>query len=62
MYVCVCNAVTDHDIRQAVEQGAHSLDALREQLNVATCCGQCVGCARRCLHQALADPQPQRLV
>ncbi|MDJ0871533.1 MAG: (2Fe-2S)-binding protein [Gammaproteobacteria bacterium] len=61
MYVCICNAVTDRDIREAVQQGALSLKALREQLQVATCCGRCAGCARRCLHQALADPQQQAL-
>ncbi len=39
MYVCVCNAVTDKDIIQAAEKDASSLSDLREELNVATCCG-----------------------
>ncbi len=55
MYVCVCNAVTDRDIREAAEQGADTLEALSERLKVATCCGRCADCARRVLHQAMAD-------
>ena len=55
MYVCVCNAVTDNDIRGAVEQGADTLEALSERLKVATCCGRCADCARHVLHQAMAD-------
>ena len=51
MYVCVCNAVTDKDIIQAAEKGACSLRDLREELNVATCCGRCATCARGLLRQ-----------
>lgn len=41
MYVCICNAVTDHRIREAVSQGADTFEALRERLDVSTCCGCC---------------------
>ncbi|MEM7281283.1 MAG: bacterioferritin-associated ferredoxin [Pseudomonadota bacterium] len=41
MYVCICNGITDKQIRRAVEDGAQSLQELREQLGVAGCCGQC---------------------
>ena len=55
MYVCVCNAVTDKDIREAAKQGADTLEALSKQLKVATCCGRCADCARRVLHEAMID-------
>ncbi|MGD8208114.1 MAG: (2Fe-2S)-binding protein [Chromatiales bacterium] len=55
MYVCVCNAVTDRDICAAAARGACSLEALGEELKVATCCGRCADCARRVLAEALAD-------
>jgi bacterioferritin-associated ferredoxin len=51
MYVCVCNAVTDKDIIQAAENGASSLKDLRNELNVATCCGRCATCAKGLLRQ-----------
>lgn len=54
MYVCVCNAVTDSQIRQAVEQGARSLRDLREGLGVGTCCGRCAPCASGLLRSEAA--------
>lgn len=41
MYVCICNNVTDREIRAAVSKGANSLEALSQQLKVATGCGRC---------------------
>ena len=54
MYVCVCNAVTDREIRGAVKLGARSLGDLQDTLGVATCCGRCVDCACAVLHESLA--------
>ncbi len=55
MYVCVCNAVTERHIDQAVRDGATSLRELRERLGVAGCCGRCATCARDCLRSALEE-------
>lgn len=55
MYVCVCNQVTDHEIRRAVDDGADSMTVLQSTLKVATCCGRCHDCAKRVMNQALAD-------
>lgn len=52
MYVCVCNAVTDKQIREAVSEGACSLQDLSDQLKVATCCGRCAGCAQQLLSES----------
>ncbi len=41
MYVCVCNGVTDSQIRNACALGAHSIECLQKELNVGTCCGRC---------------------
>lgn len=41
MYVCLCNSVTDHDIRSAITEGCRSVPALCARLGVATRCGQC---------------------
>ena len=55
MYVCVCNAITDREIRGAAELGARTLEDLSATLGVATCCRKCSDCARQCLADALAD-------
>lgn len=56
MYVCVCNRVTDTQIRDAAERGVASLDDLCRQLKVASCCGRCRECARQVFESAVADP------
>ncbi|EGV34776.1 (2Fe-2S)-binding protein [Neisseria weaveri] len=41
MFVCICNAITDHQIKETIAAGASSLSDLQAQLGVATCCGCC---------------------
>lgn len=55
MYVCVCNRVTDSQILDAADRGATTLEALGEQLRVATCCGRCAECAHALLAQRVDD-------
>lgn len=55
MYVCLCRAVTDRQIRESVENGANSFREVREELDVGTCCGRCVPEARELIDQALAE-------
>ena len=53
MYICVCNAVTDSDIKRAVENGANSMQHLKSSLGVSTNCGSCSCDAKRCLNDVL---------
>lgn len=55
MIVCVCNNISDREIRQAVDLGLSSMDELQRDLGVATCCGQCADCALQVLDAHLAD-------
>jgi len=52
MYVCVCQAVTDTQIREAAEGGARTLNDLRRQLGIISECGRCASCAHECLRKA----------
>ena len=45
MIVCVCRRISDHQIRQAVRDGAQTLECLQSGLGVATQCGRCAECA-----------------
>lgn len=56
MFVCVCNKVTDHQIREACDRGCNSLQSLKDELKVATCCGRCQDCA----HSLLRSCQMER--
>lgn len=52
MYVCICQAVTDRQIREAALGGARTLKDLRRDLGVTRDCGVCASCARGCLESA----------
>ena len=41
MFVCICNAITDRQIKETVSAGANSLTDLESQLGVGDCCGCC---------------------
>lgn len=53
MYVCICRAVSDKRIAQAVGQGATTLKDLRERTGLGTCCGKCVPQAYALLRDTL---------
>lgn len=53
MYVCLCKAVTDHQIRDAVREGKRSYVALCRELELARQCGRCGLEARRVFRDAL---------
>ncbi|MGH8220418.1 MAG: (2Fe-2S)-binding protein [Steroidobacteraceae bacterium] len=54
MYVCVCNAVTDREIRAALEEGATSLSEVQSALPVGMCCGRCEHVARSVVDEYLS--------
>jgi bacterioferritin-associated ferredoxin len=53
MIVCVCNNISDREIRQAVEMGLTSMADLYKELGVGTCCGKCVSYAREVMNEHL---------
>jgi bacterioferritin-associated ferredoxin len=54
MYVCVCHAVTDKDIRKAVDRGACSLFDVQNELPVGSCCGRCEDTAQTVVEEYLS--------
>ena len=54
MYICLCKAVTDHDIEAAVIAGASTMLEVQEALEVGTGCGSCAGAAQVVIDQTLA--------
>jgi len=51
MYICICNAVTEREIRGAASLGCATVEDLRRDLGVGDCCGNCVSTARDLLHK-----------
>ncbi len=54
MIICVCNNISDSDIRDAVASGACSMLELQQQLAVSSQCGTCFASAEEVLFECVA--------
>jgi bacterioferritin-associated ferredoxin len=54
MYICICNGVTDRDIRQAVEAGCRSVPELTMRTGAGATCGSCLDLAAQLMDEARA--------
>ena len=52
MYVCICNAVTERQVRECASEGACSVEDLASSLGVGAGCGRCRDCAAEILKSA----------
>ncbi|NKF49490.1 (2Fe-2S)-binding protein [Shewanella sp. WXL01] len=57
MYVCLCHAITDNQIKEAVSQGDMTLADVKKRLGVANQCGKCARMANQIIQTQL-DLEP----
>jgi len=57
MYVCLCQGVTDGQIKEAIYEGCCSYRDVRETLGVGTQCGKCACFAKQVVRETLSDLQ-----
>lgn len=55
MYVCICNGVTDRQIREAVEAGCGSVSELTMRTGLGSTCGSCVPLAEAIMVEVRAS-------
>jgi bacterioferritin-associated ferredoxin len=55
MYVCICKGVSDHRIRQAVEDGARSWRDVQVETGCGTQCGKCACLGKRVTRETVVD-------
>ena len=53
--ICICSQIDEETIRQAIQQGADTLEAIQEETTANT---GCLGCTRRIL--ALIDDETNK--
>ena len=41
MFVCLCSAVSERQVEQAISKGADTLEALAGTTGAGACCGSC---------------------
>ncbi|RYZ72221.1 MAG: bacterioferritin-associated ferredoxin [Lysobacteraceae bacterium] len=51
MYVCICNGVTDHQVREAAANGVRSLAELTMRTGCGSSCGTCLDTASTILEE-----------
>ena len=51
MIVCICNNINSAMINASIDNGATTVDAVREQTGAAACCGKCQFKVNRLLHE-----------
>ncbi len=54
MYVCVCNGVTDHEVREVAAAGCRTLSELTMRTGCGATCGSCLEMAQQLLDEAQA--------
>jgi len=55
MYVCICNGVTDHQIREAAASGVRSVAELTMRTGCGASCGTCLETASAILEASRAE-------
>jgi bacterioferritin-associated ferredoxin len=56
MYICICNAITEREVRECARRGGCTLDDLSMELGVGTCCGRCRPVANEILNETRLQP------
>jgi bacterioferritin-associated ferredoxin len=56
VYICLCNSITDSDIRHAAEHdGVRSMQQLKQHTGCSMSCGRCEATAREVLAEVLHE-------
>ncbi|MCI0654356.1 MAG: (2Fe-2S)-binding protein [Methylococcaceae bacterium] len=56
MYICICNRVTDSQIRECVEtHGVRTVGQLRKRLGTCAQCGKCALATKQVLDRCLLE-------
>jgi bacterioferritin-associated ferredoxin len=53
VFICVCNGVTEKQIRDAVSSGTSDLAQLQARLGVGAGCGTCAGFAQQVIAETI---------
>ncbi len=51
MYICICNQITETQLRHEIDRGANTVRKLREAVGVTSQCGKCGTCVKACVKE-----------
>ena len=58
MYVCICNPVSDVEVRRCIRNGATTLSDLKMELGIASQCGMCASAAQAIIAEETGTSAP----
>lgn len=58
MYVCICNAITERQVRECASRGTCSVQDLEATLGIGAGCGRCRECAEEILKSVEPTTSP----
>ncbi len=61
MYVCVCHALTDKQVREAAQGGVKTAGQMFKRHGVRPVCGKCVGCMKEVMGAVPAGGQRDKV-
>ena len=56
MYLCICKAISDQQIRQAIREGARTVGEISARFGAGTECGKCLESINEYVDACLAAP------
>ena len=62
MIVCVCNAISEHEVRELAHKGARTPEAAYEKLGCEPQCGCCLDYAQEIIEEELGKRPHLRIV
>ena len=54
MFICICKAVTDEEIRKCITRGAKTVEDVQEKTKAGTQCGGCIEEVQEVLNEKLS--------
>ncbi|HLK38493.1 MAG TPA: (2Fe-2S)-binding protein [Polyangiaceae bacterium] len=61
MYICICRAVTEEQVKQAIDDGAVSVEAVTRACCAGDDCGACHGVIEELIEERTVGPGPRKL-
>jgi bacterioferritin-associated ferredoxin len=61
MIICICHNISESQVKSAIQAGMNSLQSLRKNLAIGTCCGKCKPHTQAVLRECQSEQENQHV-